>query len=214
MTATRKTLPRRGRPRRTPAQRAAQRADLIDRAIGAIRAAGPDVSMDELADRMGVSKPVVYDEFGGRVGLADAIAVASWQRLEHDLLQSLTTASHVDIGLIVRGSIDGLVRFIETEPQLYSFFVRAVRTDGRGLLDNGLVRVLRERLGFVISSFGARVDPDELAVLADGVYGFLFAAIESWQSTGRPSRDVIVDRLSEVIKLGLQGLEIMPPPQG
>lgn len=167
--------------------------------------------MDQLAERMGVSKPVVYDEFGGRVGVADAIAVESWQRMERELMTALTTATSVDIEIVVHGVIDALITFIETEPELYGYFVRAIRTDGRGLLDNGLVRVLRERTGFLIGSFGARVDPEELAVVTDGAYGFLFAAIESWQASGRLSRDVLVNRLSQILLVALKGLDLLSP---
>lgn len=183
---------------------------MVDRAIDAIRSAGPDVSMDELASRMSVSKPVVYDEFGGRVGVADAIAVESWQRIERGMIKAFTTAPSVDIETVVHGCIDALITFIETEPELYGFFVRAIRTDGRGFLDNGLLRVLRDRFGFLIGSFGNRIDPDELVMVTDGAYGFIFAAIESWQASGRLSRDVLVNRLSQILLVGIEAVDFLP----
>lgn len=206
MTLHHKSRSRRGRPRRTPAQRAEQRAQLVDRAIEAIRASGADVSMDELAERMRVSKPVIYDAFGGREGLADAIAVVTESRIESQLLSDLLKSDTIDIHVVVHEIIDALITFIETEDELYRFFVRATRGTGRGFLDNGLVRVLRERLGLLLKLLEAPVDPPELTILADGVYGFVFASIESWREGGQVSRDALVQRLTDVITAGLRAL--------
>lgn len=179
---------------------------MVDRAIEAIRASGADVSMDELAERMRVSKPVIYDAFGGREGLADAIAVVTESRIESQLLSDLLKSDTIDIHVVVHEIIDALITFIETEDELYRFFVRATRGTGRGFLDNGLVRVLRERLGLLLKLLEAPVDPPELTILADGVYGFVFASIESWREGGQVSRDALVQRLTDVITAGLRAL--------
>lgn len=66
---------RRGRPRLTDEQRAAQRSELLASAMDSIRARGPELSLDDIAADSGVSKPVIYGHFGDRLGLADAVAV-------------------------------------------------------------------------------------------------------------------------------------------
>jgi AcrR family transcriptional regulator len=197
---------RRGRPPRTEAQRAAQRRRLIDAAMDAIRSGGPDVSIDDLAAAAGVSKPVLYDEFGGKLGVADAIAVVLAEQVERDVLDELTRARTFDIEVAMGAIVGALVTLIDDEPQLYQFLVRSIRTSDRGFLDNALVRVIHERAALVMGLLGPSLHPDHLAVLTDGVFGFLFAAVESWQATRRLEKEELVRVLTGVIGGGFQAL--------
>lgn len=204
-TTTEGTPRRRGRPPRTAEQRAAQRVRLIEGAIEAIRAGGPDQSLEDIAASIGVSKPVLYDEFGGRLGLADAIAVVLAERLQRTVIDRLTASGSLAVSDIIRTIVDALVRLVEKEPQIYAFIVRTLRSDERRLLDNALVQVLHERTAPLVAAAAPGVSPDALSLLTDGVYGFVFAAIESWQTTKRPSRDRMVRLVSAAITEGLKG---------
>ena len=53
----------------------ARRAELLEGAIGVIRARGAAASMEEIAAGCGVTKPILYRHFGDRDGLVQAIAV-------------------------------------------------------------------------------------------------------------------------------------------
>jgi AcrR family transcriptional regulator len=200
------TPARRGRPPRTIAQRAAQRAALVEGAIQAIRTGGPEQSLEDMAAAIGVSKPVLYDEFGGRHGLADALAVVLAERVEQTVVARLTGVGSFDVGRAIHAVVDALVDLIEDEPQLYTFLVRSVRTSDRGFLDNALVRVIHERTSVLLGGITQGIDEDELALLVDGVYGFVFASVESWQATQRPSRERMVGIVASMIELGLRAL--------
>ncbi|MDQ3294896.1 MAG: TetR/AcrR family transcriptional regulator, partial [Actinomycetota bacterium] len=65
-------------PRRDPIER---RDELLDACVRAIRTHGPDVSMAELAAEAGVTRPILYDHFGDRSGIATALV----QRYAADL---------------------------------------------------------------------------------------------------------------------------------
>ena len=199
-------VPRRGRPPRTAAQRAAQRAALVEGAIEAIRSGGADQSLEDMAATIGVSKPVLYDEFGGRLGLADEVAVVLAGQVEQTVLARLTAGGSFSVGTAIHAVVEALVDLIEHEPELYTFLVRSVRTSDRGFLDNALVRVIHERTSVLLGGITKGVDEDELALLVDGVYGFVFASVESWQATHAPSRDRMVDLIASMIELGLRAL--------
>src|SRR5581483_949637 len=47
---------------------------LLASVIACVRGRGPHVSVDELARASGVAKPVLYDVFGDRRGIAAAVA--------------------------------------------------------------------------------------------------------------------------------------------
>jgi AcrR family transcriptional regulator len=196
------TTRRRGRPRRTPAERAEQRDRLVEAVMQTVRERGPDVSMDDLARGAGVSKPVLYTEFGDKRGVADAIAVALAQRLEARAAADL--GGEVTIPAVVRATVGALVDLIDTEPELYAFIVRAIRTGDRGLLDNGLARVIHERLDVLGAVLLPDRDPVRLRALTDGLFGFGFAAVESWTSHRELSKEELIEALSVVVQGGIE----------
>src|SRR5437016_10148188 len=123
-----------GRPARTEQERAAQRARLLDSSMDAIREQGPDISIDELAAAAGVSKPVLYDEFGGKLGIADALAVVLAQNVERNVMKRLASGPTIDAETAVRLAITSLINLIVDEPNLYAFLVRSMRSTDRGFL--------------------------------------------------------------------------------
>lgn len=194
---------KRGRPRRTPAQRAEQRERLITASMEAVRTRGADVSVDELARVAGVSKPVLYSEFGDKRGVADAIAVSLAHQLEARVAADLA-GGPIDIPAVVRATVEALVELIDTEPELYEFIVRSIRSSDRGFLDNGLVRVIQQRFEVLVGLLLPGLDRVRVRVLTDGLFGFGFAAVESWTSHRELSRDELVVALSAVIQAGIE----------
>ncbi len=170
-----------------------------------VRERGPDVSMDDLARGAGVSKPVLYSEFGDKRGVADAIAVTLAHSLEARAAADLAGEA-VAIPAVVRATVSALVELIDTEPELYSFIVRAIRTGDRGLLDNGLVRVIQERLAVLVGLLLPGLDPVRLRVLTDGLFGFGFAAVESWTSHRELSKDELIEALSVAVQGGIEAV--------
>jgi AcrR family transcriptional regulator len=175
----------------------------------AIRTHGADLSIDDLATTAGVSKPVLYDEFGGKLGIADAIAVVLAEEVERKVITDLVVGGGFDIATAVRAVVDGLVTLISEEPELYAFLVRSIRTSDRGFLDNALVRVIHERAALVLGTLAPDIEPDKVAVLTDGVFGFLFAAVESWQGSRHLSKDDLVDTLTAVIGEGFRAVSAL-----
>lgn len=193
-----------GRPPRSAGEREARRARLLERTMDAIRAGGPDLSMDDLAAAAGVSKPVLYDEIGDKLAVADAMASALAGALEQQVVAKLGSRDGLDFERVVRVTVDALIDLTCDEPHLYSFLARSMRSDDRGFLDNGLVRALHARAAVVTALAYPPHDEVTLAVLTDGLFGFTFAAIESWQRAGAPPRDVLVARLTAVIVDGFR----------
>ncbi|MHB8464551.1 MAG: TetR/AcrR family transcriptional regulator [Acidimicrobiales bacterium] len=194
----------RGRPPRTEQQRAAQRLRLTEAAMDAIRDGGAELSIDDLAVAAGVSKPVLYDEFGGKIGIADAIAVLLAERLERKVLGELTNIDSLDFTAVIQLIVEALINLIADEPELYAFLVRSIRTSDRGFLDNALVRVIHDRALLLVKLLGPALEPDVVSVLTDGLFGFMFAAIESWMPVRRPPMREFIDTLAAIIREGLR----------
>ena len=195
-----------GRPRRSPEARAVQRARLLDAAIAAIRRIGPDASVDEMAAEAGVSKPVLYAEFGDKYGIADAIAVEIVERSERDLMGEIARTGAVEMTTALRLGVEGFFDIVTGEPAIYGFIFRSIRSNDKGLLDNALVRSLQARFELVASVLVPNADPDLLRVMAHGTFGFMIGAIESWLTAQTPPRDELVDNIVLVLANGLQAV--------
>lgn len=181
--------------------------------MGAIRRHGADLSLDDLAAGAGVSKPVIYDVFGGRGGVATAVALVLADRVEAGAARTLLAGSTIDADAFVDAIVGALIALVDEERELYRFIVRTLGTDGRGILDNALVRVLHERTTPFVSAMVPTLGAERLAVLTDGVHGFVLAALESWQD----KKDVIgteamVAMLGQVIRAGLRAVGAAPGP--
>jgi AcrR family transcriptional regulator len=195
-----------GRPPRSPAERATQRSRLLDAAMAAIRRVGPDVSVDEIAIEAGVSKPVLYSEFGGRDGIAEALAIELATRAQNALFTKLAAAGTLDTAAGLRMAIDSLISLVTDEPQVYGFLVRCMRASDQGLLDNALVRTLHSRVAMLTGLLAPDTSPSLLSVLTHGTFGFVFAAVESWQATRTPDREELIDALVTVVLHGFQAI--------
>lgn len=195
-----------GRPRRTPEARAIQRARLLDAAIAAIRRVGPDASVDEMASEAGVSKPVLYAEFGDKNGIADAIAVEIVERSERDLMAEIARSGSIELTMALRFGVEGFFDIVTGEPAIYGFIFRSIRSNDRGLLDNALVRSLQARFELVAGVLVPEADPDLLRVMAHGTFGFMIGAIESWLNAKTPPREELIDNIVLVLANGLQTL--------
>lgn len=196
----------RGRPPRTEEQRAAQRLRLTEAAMDAIRQGGAELSIDDLALAAGVSKPVLYDEFGGKLGIADAMAVLLAERIERKVIGELTDIESLDFTAVIRLVVEALINLIADEAELYAFLVRSIRSSDRGFLDNALVRVIHDRAMVVVKLLAPAptLDPDAISVLTDGLFGFMFAAVESWMPVRRPPQDEFIDTLVAIVREGIR----------
>jgi AcrR family transcriptional regulator len=150
-----------------------------------------------------VSKPVLYSEFGDKVGLVDAMAVVLAERVEDTVIDRLTPGRRFDPDHIIGAIIDALINLIDDEPSLYAYIVRSLRMRDRGLLDNALVRVIHDRAALIIGELGEGLRVGELDILADGVFGFVFGVVESWVSTRRPDKEELIATMTAVIRAGL-----------
>lgn len=195
-----------GRPPRSPEARAAQRTRLLDACMAAIRRAGPEVSVDEMAIEAEVSKPVLYAEFGDKYGIGEAIAVELTQRSERILMESLSATGTLEMATALRLGVNGFIDIVSNEPEIYRFIVRSIRSNDRGLLDNSLVRALQARFELVAGVLAPDADPDLLRVIAHGTFGFMVASVESWLLSQKPPRDDLVESLVTVLANGFHAI--------
>jgi AcrR family transcriptional regulator len=195
-----------GRPSRTDAERSLQRQRLLEDAREAIRRHGPSVSVDDIAAQAGVSKPVIYAEFGDKAGVAEAIAIARAEQVERALIDGLAANQSLDTATTVRMAVNALIGLVVDEPEIYGFIVRSMRASDHGLLDNALVRTLHARVGILTTLLAPDADSALLSTITHGLFGFIFAAVESWQISPTISQDALVDTIVTLVQRGFAAI--------
>jgi AcrR family transcriptional regulator len=187
------------------ARREARREALLDAAIEVIRERGPDPSMEDIARRAGITKPVVYRYFGDRAGLYRAVAERYCARLRGDFLAAISRRA--DLRTLVTGAIDGYLAFIEAEPGVHRFLLQPQADQrGRGTpprayswhVGEEIAAALRHRLE------AAALDTESARPWGHAIAGMVQAAGTWWCHDGvTVPRAKLVEQLTTLLWSGL-----------
>jgi AcrR family transcriptional regulator len=174
--------------------------------MAAVRQHGQECTMVEIAAVCGVSKPALAAEFGDKAGLADAMALVMADRIEAAVVTKAFTTDAGDLQRAVAAFVEAVVSYLESEPEIYRFIVRSALQGGGGTLDTALSRAFRDRVLFYFASSMPGVEPAELDVMAQGLFGFLVASTEAWHASRSPSWERLVQDITEVSVAGVSAL--------
>lgn len=190
-----------GRPPGPAPDPVLRRQELLDAAERVIARSGPDVSMDDIAAELGLTKPAVYRWLGAKAELTAALGERIGQRLRADLAKAV--AEPGDIRAVVRAAVDVFCRFVEDQPHLYQFMVHAPPSQpiGDGLTGRRFVWSIATELETSIAAAleAAGGDPAVAATWSYAVLGAVFVAAEGWRSTGTVTRAELVEHLVDLL---------------
>lgn len=195
-------------------RRAMRRAELLDAAVAAIRQTGPGVTMEQLANAGGVTKPILYRHFGDRDGLIGAIA----ERFSTDLFTSVTTSLAIETDPLdlLRSTVNAYVAFIERDPNLYRFMLQHLPGRDGPSQTNILVDLIARQVAVAVGSGlrDAGVDSGAAVPWAYGIVGFVHQAGDWWVDDRTMSRETLVDYLVSLLWNGLGGAAAAAGPAG
>lgn len=156
--------------------------------------------MDDLAAEAGLTKPILYKQFGGKQGLAAALG----ERFATDILSSITSeqARAAEPEAVLRAACDAFITFVEGDPEIYRFVVQdALRSAGRPQLVIDLGARIAELLSVELDE--ADADTAAAEAWAFALIGAAFAAAEWWTATRTVDRDQLVDWITALMWGGL-----------
>ncbi|MFI8104118.1 TetR family transcriptional regulator [Streptomyces sp. NPDC101118] len=200
--------PRRGRRvRMTGAERRQQLLD-IGRALFAEKGF-EGTSVEEIAAKAGVSKPVVYEHFGGKEGLY-AVVVDREMRQLLDMVTGALTAGHPRE--LLEQAAFALLDYIEAYTDGFRILVRdspvAQSTGTFASLISDIATQVEDILGL---EFKARGFDQKLAPLyAQALVGMVALTGQWWLETRRPKKAEVAAHLVNLAWHGLDGLEAKP----
>jgi AcrR family transcriptional regulator len=199
-----------GRPRGPRVDPAARRDQLLDACVVAIRKHGADASMSELAEEAGVSRPILYDHFGDRAGVASALVV----RYSAHLVPTIGTVFEPDVPLreAVAKAINIFCSFVEKEPELFRFLLDAGGPPEASTMNSSLGEMFAS--SFSASLFAVGRDPAMGDVWGHALPGAVFAAVEWWSSTRTMPRKTLVGHLTSLVADAFEasGVTRLAPP--
>ncbi|MDK3258038.1 TetR/AcrR family transcriptional regulator [Blastococcus capsensis] len=200
-----------GRRSRWTEHRRARREDLVGAAVEAVRLAGSEFSVDDVARSAGVSKTVIYRYFGDKDELIDAVLDRISQAVLLPRLLGELTGDRGDDRAQLRAVIAAFVSLIEDEPALYRFaYAQAGRT-GRADLVAATEHAVATALGGLLTQrlTDAERPADGAMTWAYGVVGMVQLATHWWSAARTVPAADLVDQLTALADGGLGTL--LPP---
>jgi AcrR family transcriptional regulator len=188
---------------------AARREQLIGVARGLFAERGFEgAAIEEVANRAAVSKPIVYEHFGGKEGLYAVVVDREVNHLLAMMREALTAGTSRE--LLEQAAI-ALLDYIEQHPDGFRILVRdspiGTTASFRSIIGDVATRVE----GILVDAFTRRgLDPNTAPMYAQMLVGMVGATGQWWLDTRRPDQHVVAAHLVNLAWNGLSGLEQQP----
>lgn len=195
-----------GRKRRWHQHKVDRRNELVDGTLEAVRRRGSNVSMDEIAAEIGVSKTVLYRYFVDKNDLTTAVMMRFAQTT---LIPNMASAlsSNLDGFELTREIIRVYVDTVAAEPEIYPFvFANSSASKSKAIADSEqiiarmLAVVLRRRMAH------AGMDTGGVDAFAFHTVGGVQLATHSWMSNRRMTAEQLIDYLTLLSWSALRGI--------
>jgi AcrR family transcriptional regulator len=193
---------------------AERREQLIAIARGAFAERGFDgVSVEEIAARAAVSKPVVYEHFGGKEGLYAVVVDREVQQLLGTMREALTATSQ---RMLLEQATYALLDYVEGSSDGFRILVRdSPPGSGTGTYVSIISDTVTRVEGILGDQFAARgFDPKVAPLYAQMLVGMVSTTGQWWLDARTPDKDVVAAHLVNLAWNGLANLEQDPELRG
>jgi AcrR family transcriptional regulator len=188
-----------------------RRQQLLDVARALFAEKGFDgTSIEEIAHRANVSKPVVYEHFGGKEGIYAVVV----DREMHSLMDGMTEALSEDAHprLLLERAAGALLNYVEGSTDGFRILVRdspvASSTGTFSSLLNDIASQVEHILGIQFSKTG--YEPKLAALYAQALVGMVALTGQWWLEVRKPKKNEVAAHLVNLAWNGLSNLEGKP----
>ena len=166
-------------------------------------------STEEIASRAGVSKPIVYEHFGGKEGLYAVVIDREMQRLLDVFTGALTAGTPRE--LLEQAAL-ALLTYIEQETDGFRILVRDSPV---GSSSGSFISILSDvatRVEHILAEEFKRrgLDPKNAPMYAQMLVGMVALTGQWWLDARRPKKPDVAAHLVNLAWNGLSGLEAKP----
>ena len=189
---------------------AERREQLIQVARGLIAARGFEgTSVEEIAAKAEVSKPVVYEHFGGKEGLYAVVVDREVQLLLAMMRTALTAGAPREL---LQQAAFALLDYIEQHPDGFRILVRDSPVGSASGSFVSIIGDIASRVEHILGrEFKARgFDTKYAPMYAQMLVGMVGTTGQWWLDARKPAKDVVAAHLVNLAWNGLSGLEQKP----
>lgn len=166
-------------------------------------------SVEEIAGRANVSKPVVYEHFGGKEGLYAVIV----DREMSTLLGMITSSLDLNRSRIrVERVALALLTYIEDRTDGFRILVRDSPVSAEDGKYSSLLNEAVGRVGHMLAGDFSRrgLDPEFAPMYAQALVGMVSMTAQWWLDVRTPSKEVVAAHVVNLCWNGLTNLEADP----
>ncbi|HMO12197.1 MAG TPA: TetR/AcrR family transcriptional regulator [Actinotalea sp.] len=171
-------------------------------------------SVEEIASRAGVSKPVVYEHFGGKEGVYAVVVDREIQALTGALTGALEAGVHPQV-LVERTAL-ALLDYIEASTDGFRILVRdSPVAQSTGTFSSLIGDVAMQVEHLLAAQFTPRgLDPRTAPIYAQMLVGMVALTGQFWLDERKPKKAEVAAHLVNLAWNGLAGLQRKPTLRG
>ena len=158
--------------------------------------------------RAAVSKPVVYEHFGGKEGLYAVVVDREMIRLEQIITEAL---SHGRSRVRIEQAVIALLTYVEEETDGFLILVRDLvpgQDQSYATLLNTAVGQVSHILGRSFENQG--LDPEVAILYGQALVGMVSMTAQWWLDEREPSKEVVAAHIVNLCWNGLAGMKAQP----
>jgi AcrR family transcriptional regulator len=169
-------------------------------------------SIEEIAARADVSKPVVYEHFGGKEGLYAVVVDREMQLLLDRFTSALSAPGHPR-ELLERAALT-LLDYIEEDTDGFHVLTRDAPVTSAGGTFSSLIGEVARKVEHILGShFSLRgYDPQLAELYSQALVGMVAQVGQWWLETRSPGKREVAAHLVNLAYNGLSDLEAAPVP--
>ena len=188
-----------------------RRSQLVEVAKSVFAELGYDAaSVEEIANRAGVSKPIVYEHFGGKEGVYAVVVDRETSRL----LEMITSRLGPELGAReqVRSSAMAFLDYIESDPDGFRVLTRDSPSGFSGGGMAGLLSDVATKAEHVLAGFFTQTGIDLAAapLYAHALVGMVVHVGAWWADERSPDKETVAAHLTALAYSGLSRLPTDP----
>jgi AcrR family transcriptional regulator len=197
-----------GAKRRLPASE--RRAQLIDVGRTVFAKRGYEAtSMEEIADKAKVSKPIVYEHFGGKEGLYAVVVDREMDYVVRRIVEAIGQGSPRER---IEAASLAFLTYVKDHPDGFAVLSQDSPSTAKDGRLSSLLNDLAERVGDIFaSSFkDAGYDAKAAPIYAHGLVGMVTFVGKWWTEVRKPAVDEVAKHIGALAWMGLRHLPKKP----
>ncbi|MBS1121861.1 MAG: Transcriptional regulator, TetR family [Deltaproteobacteria bacterium] len=194
---------------RTRLSGSARRAQLVDVGRQVFAKRGYEAtSVEEIAERAKVSKPIIYEHFGGKEGLYAVVVDREMEYVVRRISEAIATGTPRER---VEQAALAFLTYVRDQPDGFAILAQdrplATSTGMASLLND-----VAERVGdvFAASFKTAGYDPKTAPIYAHALVGMVTFVGRWWTEVRKPSVEEVANHLAALAWMGLRHLPKRP----